>query len=146
MMDIDDLVHGQIQGREGMANDIGLLAHKSQLAETVKRLSSHGFDVYITADHGNTHCKGLGRLVGSGVETETRSHRMVVLKDIADVDGIKERFGMIEYPKYYLPKNLNYLMCDVGTSLDVKNEDVMSHGGMEIDEVIVPFIKIKAVK
>ena len=146
VMDIDDLVHGQIQGREGMANDIGLLAHKSQLAETVKRLSSRGFDVYITADHGNTHCKGLGRLVGSGVETETRSHRMVVLKDIADVDGIKERFGMIEYPKYYLPKNLNYLMCDVGTSLDVKNEDVMSHGGMEIDEVIVPFIKIKAVK
>lgn len=146
IMDIDDLVHRQTQGREGMANDIGLLAQKSLLSQTVKRLHSQGFDVYITADHGNTQCRGLGRLIGTGVETETRSHRMIVLKDIADVHGIKSKFDMVEYPKYYLPKNLNYLVCDVGTSLDNKNEDVMSHGGMAIDEVIVPFIKIKAVK
>ena len=53
---------------------------------------------------------------------------------------------MVEYPKYYLPKEYEYLICDAGTSLDVSGEQVMTHGGMTIDEVVVPFIKIKAEK
>ena len=38
------------------------------------------------------------------------------------------------------------MICDVGDSFDAKGEDVMSHGGISIDEGIVPFIKIKAVE
>lgn len=52
---------------------------------------------------------------------------------------------MIEYPKYYMNKAFDYLICDVGDSFDAKGEEVMTHGGITIDEVIVPFIKIKAV-
>ena len=59
---------------------------------------------------------------------------------------MKDRFGLVEYPKYYLPKEYEYLICDAGTSLDVSGEQVMTHGGMTIDEVVVPFIKIKAEK
>ena len=43
-------------------------------------------------------------------------------------------------------KAYEYLICDAGTSLDVSGEQVMTHGGMTIDEVVVPFIKIKAEK
>ena len=42
-------------------------------------------------------------------------------------------------------KAFDYLICDVGDSFDAKGEEVMTHGGITIDEVIVPFIKIKAV-
>jgi hypothetical protein len=52
---------------------------------------------------------------------------------------------MIDYPKYYLKKDYDYLICKVGDSFDAKDEDVMTHGGISIDEVIVPFITIKAV-
>ena len=34
---------------------------------------------------------------------------------------------------------------DSGESFDAKGDEVMSHGGITIDEVIIPFIKIKAV-
>ena len=112
----------------------------------VQRFLGEGFDVYISADHGNTLCTGLGRLTGSGVEVETKSHKMVVLKDFADKAGLIQKYGLIEYPKYYLPKEYDYLICDVGQSLDIKDETVMTHGGMSIDEVVVPFIKIKAGK
>ena len=37
------------------------------------------------------------------------------------------------------------MICGVGESFDAKGDEVMSHGGITIDEVIVPFIKIKAV-
>ena len=71
---------------------------------------------------------------------------MVALKDFADKDGLIEKYGLIEYPKYYLPKEYDYLICDVGDSFDAKGDDVMTHGGITLDEVVVPFIKIKAVQ
>ena len=140
ILDIDELVHAQYQGRVGMLNDDIVLMKQNKLAGLTKRLLQEGFDVYITADHGNTPCTGLGRLTGSGVEVETRSHKMVVLKNFANKDSLIERYGLLEYPKYYLPKDYDYLICDVGDSLDIKGENVMTHGGISLDEVVVPFI------
>ena len=142
--DVDDLVHAQPQGKIGMFNDISVMASEGRLASLTRSLLSDGFDVYITADHGNTQCTGTGRYVGAGVDVETRSHRMLVLRDFANKKSIMDKFAMVEYPKYYLPKENDYLICNSGTSLDVKGEQVMTHGGMTLDEVIVPFIKIKA--
>lgn len=146
IMDVDEMVHSQKQGRLGMAQDIGLLSRQRKLADLTKRLLSEGFDVYITADHGNTACTGMGHAKGTGVELETKSRRFLVLKDFADKETTKEKYGLIEYPKYYLPKEYDYLICDIGKSFDVNGEEVMSHGGITIDEVVVPFIKIKAVE
>lgn len=144
--DVDDMVHGQLQGRTGMYNDISLLMRQGKLIGTVRRMLRRGFDVYISADHGNVPCTGMGKLMKSGVETETKSHRMVVLKDFADKSAILEKYpGIIEYPGYYLDKNFTYLICGIGESFDAKGETVMNHGGITIDEVVVPFIKIKAV-
>ena len=142
--DVDDLVHAQQQGRIGMYNDISVLANQRKLVDTTKRMLSAGYDVYITADHGNTPCVGLGKYIGAGVEVETKSRRMMVLKDFADKSSLIEKYGLIDYPKYYLTKDFDYLICDVGTSLDAKGKEVMSHVGITIDEVVVPFIKMKA--
>ena len=144
--DVDEMVHAQQQGRLGMYNDISVLSDEGKLRRLTDRLRLKGFDVYITADHGNTLCTGIGKFVGAGVDIETKSHRMVVLKDFADKEKIADKFGLIEYPKYYLPKEYDYLICDTGVSLDNPSEQVMTHGGMTIDEVVVPFIKIKAVQ
>ena len=141
--EIDDMVHGQKQGRIGMFNDISLMAKQKKLADMVCRFVKEKFDVYITADHGNTLRKGIGRSHSAGVETETKSRCMLVLKDFADKDGLKDKYGLLEFPKTYLPKQFDYLICDVGISLDAKGEEVMSHGGITVDEVIVPFITIK---
>ena len=87
---------------------------------------------------------GLGRLMGAGLETETKSHKMVVLKGFANKANLIEKYGLLEYPKYYLPKEYDYLICNVGESLDIKGEEVMTHGGISLDEVVVPFISIRA--
>ena len=142
--DIDDMVHGQKQGRIGMYNDIGVMAKQRKLADLTGRLLSCGFDVYITADHGNTPRQGMGKLMGTGVETETKSRCMLVLKDFADKEGLKAKYNLLDFPKTYLPKDYDYLICDVGVSFDSKGEDVMSHGGISIDECVVPFIQVKA--
>ena len=60
--------------------------------------------------------------------------------------AILQKYGMIELEKKtFLPKAFDYLLCAEGQSFDDKGDQVMSHGGMTIDEVIVPFITLKAV-
>ena len=84
--------------------------------------------------------------MGTGVEMETKSRKFLVLRDFADKDKLMEKYSFVEFPKYYLSKEYDYLICDIGESLDAKGEDVMTHGGLSIEEVVVPFITIKAVE
>jgi hypothetical protein len=142
--DVDDIVHGQHQERVGMFNDMNVLGKSGKLTSLIKALKNSGFEIYITADHGNTPCVGVGGF-RSGVELETRSMRMAVLKDFADESGLLAEYAM-EYPGYYLDKKYRYFICKSGVSFDSKGERVMTHGGMSIDEVIVPFVKIKEVQ
>lgn len=144
--EVDDTVHGQGQSRIGMFNDVTVMRKQGKLVKLVKRLIKKGFDVYITADHGNTPCIGVGKLMKTGVEVETKSRRMLVLRDFADKQSLIDKHNMIDYPKYYLNKDYDYLICGVGQSFDSKGDDVMTHGGISVDEVIVPFITIKAVE
>lgn len=141
--DIDDLVHSQHQGKTGMYKDVELLSKSKKLSGTVNRFLNLGYDVYITSDHGNAPSIGMGKLIGTGVEIETKSKKMLVLKDIADKNALLSKYAMIDYPKYYLNKNYDYLICDINTSLDSLGRNVVTHGGITIDEVIVPFITIK---
>ena len=80
----------------------------------------------------------------AGVETETKSHRMIVLKDFADKDALIQSRNMVEYPGYFLDKKFDYLICSGHESMDAKGEQVITHGGMTLEEVVVPFIAIKA--
>lgn len=144
--EVDDLVHAQMLGRPGMLHDVGALAKQGRLAGLVRRLLNRGFDVYITSDHGNTPCTGMGTLRSTGVEVETRSRRMLILKDFADKRRLMEQYGLVDFPKYFLDKEWDYLLCGTGRSFDTRGKEVMSHGGMTLDEAVVPFIKIKAVE
>lgn len=142
--EVDDLMHGQHQGQIGMYNDILLMAKEGKLEKLINILLQEGFQVLITADHGNTCCVGAGGIRGFGVETETRSKRMLVLKEFGQqFDKIKDK--MYSYPGYYMDKKYQYFVCKNGMSLDNEGEKVITHGGITIEEVIVPFIKIKAV-
>jgi hypothetical protein len=142
--EIDDMVHGQMQGRPGMYNDITLFAKSSKLQDLIRDLATKGFEVYITSDHGNRVCTGVGTLRNTGVEVETKSKRMVILKDFAEENELIAKYAST-YEGYYLDKSYKYFICEPDVSYDVTNEEVVTHGGSTIDEVIVPFIKIKAV-
>ncbi|SES75705.1 PglZ domain-containing protein [Anaerobranca gottschalkii] len=142
--DVDDLVHAQKQGRVGMYNDLSLWAKSGKLQKLIKELYEQGFNIYITSDHGNTCCVGVGDIRNVGVEVETKSKRMLVLKDFAEYkDFFTDK--VIKYPGYYLDKDYQYFVCESDYSFDNKDKETMTHGGISIDEVIVPFIKVKAV-
>ena len=69
---------------------------------------------------------------------------MLVVNDLADAESQKEKYGLIEFPGTFLDKGYRYYLCPSGVSFDDPGKKVMSHGGISIDEVIVPFITIRA--
>ncbi len=144
--DIDDLVHNQLQGYSGMYRDIYHLAKTQKLQKLIKKLFKAGFTIYLTSDHGNVEADGIGKVKGIGVEVETKSQRVVIYKDFASEERVKNEFNVIEYPGYYLPKDNKYLICEDRSAFAAKGEQIVSHGGISIEEVIVPFITIKGVK
>jgi hypothetical protein len=140
--DVDDLVHGQIQGKQGMYNDITYLARNSRLQNLIKKLCRDRFNVYITSDHGNTPSTCIGNPPGNGVEVESKCKRALIYKDFADYEKIMEKFNLIKYPATFLPKEYNYLVCNSSEAFGVKGREIMTHGGINIEEVIVPFVTI----
>lgn len=144
--EIDDLIHNQKQGNLGMFNDIKLLSRSRKLQELIKRLNENGFDVYIASDHGHKETQTMGSPTGTGVELKTKSKRTMILKGFADYESIINDFDVIEYPPYFLPKEYKYLICEYDKSFGFEGNTALSHGGISIEEVIVPFIKIEGVK
>lgn len=143
--DIDDLIHNQKQGNLGMFNDIRLLSRSEKLYELIKSLYNSGFDVYLASDHGHKETQTIGNPTGTGVELKTKSKRTMILKDFADYKSVIDEFDMIEYPPYYLPKDYKYLLCEHNKSFGIKGSTALSHGGISIEELIVPFVKIEGV-
>lgn len=140
--DIDDMVHGQQQGRIGMYQDVRLWAKEGKLLDLIDKMLGRGFRVYLTSDHGNTVCVGGGGAKRSGVETATKSKRMIVLKDFAHVNDDLEARTFV-YPGYYSDKSYQYRICTGRTSFDSINSEVMTHGGISLEEVIVPFVEVR---
>jgi len=100
-----------------------------------------GYEVVITADHGNAQAIGQGK-PAEGVISErherARIYNEEILRDEAlnKFDGIKwpVNFGL---PDDYLP------VLAKGRSAFVKQDEKnVGHGGIAIEEVIVPFVHI----
>ena len=141
--DIDEFVHGQMQSGIGMYNDVNLYGRTQKLQNLIRYLVQNDFRVYLTSDHGNTPAIGRGKLKNTGVETESRSSRMVVREEFAG--DLSDDDRLIRYPGYYLNKNYQYYICENGVALETNDADVVAHGGISMDEVIVPFIEITGV-
>jgi hypothetical protein len=144
--EIDDLVHSQLQGLSGHLDGIERMAKTKKLDMLIKKFVQEGFEVFITSDHGNKQAIGIGKPKGTGVEVETKSQRMMILKDYASKESLKEIYHLREYPSYYLPKEYNYLICEDEEALAYQGDTIMSHGGISVEEVIVPFIRVKGDK
>ncbi len=143
---IDDLMHGQIQGQQGMYRDIASWARGGEFKRLVGSLIGQGFDVYVTSDHGNIEALGQGKPKSEGLLTEMTSLRARIYQDFADTDNTEENFQVFRYPAFYMPKEYQYIICEENTAFGTKGKSYVCHGGMSIEEVIVPFIRIKDVQ
>ena len=138
---IDELVHGAMLGKRGLSGQIREWCETGFVEKLLNLLISRGFHVYVTADHGNVDAEGIGRL-NQGVISEVKGERVRTYRNEtlagsvpADIEAFA--FGGPGLPPDFLPLYAN----GRGAFVPI-GQQVVAHGGMSVEELIVPFVKI----
>lgn len=140
---IDKIMHGMQLGAAGMHGQIKQWCEKGFLASMVEYLLSCGFDVWMTSDHGNIECYGKGR-PSEGVIAETSGKRSRIYSTSEFRSQVAAEFDFAhEWPQVGLPPDFFPLVAG-GRDAFVKSGDcIVGHGGIAIEEVIVPLVKFE---
>ena len=137
---VDKIMHGMQLGSAGMHNQIKQWCRSGFLAALVGQLLDYGYEVWLTADHGNIQCDGKGR-PSEGVIAETRGERVRVYptpelrSQVAGSFPFAHEWQPIGLPADYFP-----LMAGGRDAFVNPGEAIVGHGGITIEEVIVPLV------
>ena len=140
---VDKIMHGMQLGSAGMHNQIKQWCQSGFLGSLIGVLLDHDYDVWLTSDHGNIQCEGKGR-PSEGVIAETRGERVRVYptpelrSQVADSFAFAHEWNPVGLPTDYYP------LVAGGRDAFVKPGDsIVGHGGVAIEEVIVPLVKFE---
>lgn len=139
---IDQFIHGARQGNQTVYNEIRTWLQSDFLLNFIRDLLNSGFEVFLTSDHGNKECNGIGRL-NEGVLVESKGERMRTYssKKLRD-EAAKKHSDTIAWTDIGLPEDLHVLLAKGDGAFIPKNDRIVTHGGISIEEVIVPFVKV----
>lgn len=140
---VDKIMHGMQLGNEGMHGQIRQWCESGYLSSLIHHLFDKGFQVWLTSDHGNIECKGIGN-PGEGVIAETRGERVRIYptKELRTQIAEKYQDAAIWDP-IGLPSGYYPLLAKGTNAFVTKEKGTVTHGGASMEEVIVPLIKFE---
>jgi len=139
---IDDIMHGMNLGSCGMHNQIRHWAKQGHFSSLFKLLINHGYDLWITSDHGNLECEGIGN-ISDGALSETKASRVRIYQSevLRDQAAARSATSLSWTPKG-LPGDLYSLFAPYQASYHAIGKKIVTHGGISLEEVMVPLVKI----
>ena len=139
---IDDIMHGMNLGSAGMHSQIKHWVKQGYFDSLLQLLIDHGYTVWIISDHGNLECEGIGNIQdGSLSETKASRVRMYQSEVLRDQAALKSDGSLVWTPKG-LPNSLYSLFAPYQASYHSIGKKIVSHGGISLEEVMVPLVKI----
>ncbi|MBU2053723.1 MAG: BREX-3 system phosphatase PglZ [Proteobacteria bacterium] len=140
---VDRIMHGMELGAAGMHNQVRQWANQSYLASLLDLLLDRGFRVFLTSDHGNIEAEGCGR-PSEGAVADLRGERVRIYSDPLLRKKVADRFpDAVEWPSVGLPNDYLPLLAPSRKAFVREKERLVSHGGISIEEVIVPLVQIE---
>jgi len=127
---------------DAISDAANVWAGRTPLRGMIKEALAAGYRVVLTADHGQVECVGKGRL-NVGVLSEERSKRVMLFND-----KTVRTNAMTDWTDNFtpagLPPTLFPLFAADFHSFDLVGAATVSHGGLTLDEVIVPVAEVWA--
>ena len=139
---VDRMLHGAATGMDGLHAGVRNWAQRGSLAKLVGMLVDAGFDLTLTADHGNVEARGIGK-PDVGATAEQRGERVHVFRDELTRSNIAAQYsGSISWPTIGLPEDYLPLIAPARRAFIKEDTRTVAHGGVCIEELIVPFVRI----
>lgn len=142
---VDEIIHGAVLGKRGVAAQINSWCESGFVDRLFAMLLDQGFHIYLTADHGNAEALGIGR-PNQGVASELRGERVrtyrseTMIAETATAIPDSFRLDIAGLPANFMP-----LFAGERGAFVPKGDQVVVHGGMSLEELIVPFVKVSYV-
>jgi len=138
---VDDLMHSsELFGDAQLLANLDVWAESGFLTDLIARANAAGYETWITSDHGNLECLGAGS-VSEGVAIEAAGKRLLRYPNRTLRDASAAR-GTVWDEIPGLPATAEPLLFASGRDAFTRNLVSVSHGGLSIDEVIVPLARV----
>jgi hypothetical protein len=139
--EVDERLHKE-RSKEDVALWIGRWLNTGFVERLFSFLLMEGFSIYVTADHGNVDAIGIGK-PNQGVIAETRGERARVYRsESLRAESAAAYPGTISLDIAGLPSDFVPLFARGRSAFVSNGEQVVVHGGISVEELIVPFVKV----
>jgi hypothetical protein len=138
---IDEIVHGAKLGKRGIAGQIGTWCDTDFVENLLFILVDQGYQIYLTADHGNVDAEGIGRL-SQGVVSELRGERVRTYRSEVLAASVPAEIDAFRFDVSGLPSDFLPLYAGTRKAFVPNGDQIVAHGGISVEELIVPFVKI----
>jgi len=143
---IDEISHGVRLGLSQLHQDIAawLRDQGERMAERLEYWLDAGVDLYLASDHGHVEALGIGRPSG-GILAQTRGQRVRIYGDRA-----LARRQLVSFPGSWLwegdpllPEDWCLLFPPDRKAFANAGEQLITHGGITLEEMMVPLVRIE---
>jgi len=145
----DELAHNATLGTKDQQSSLKLWLDSSKglnsdpLENLIDSFLDREFSIFITSDHGHVEATGFGQ-PSEGLLAQTRGKRARIYKDHLLALRVQNTFSdtILWENDGILPDTMSVLMPSRRNAFTLNGDVVVTHGGISIDEIIVPLIQI----
>jgi hypothetical protein len=148
---IDEMIHGATLGTSDLQASVAVWLNKTDaqhqgslwLEALIQRLLNHGYTITVTSDHGHVEARGM-RQPQEGVVVVSRSKRARIYNDGDIARKVQSQYPdtILWHDDGLLPSNIWVLMPQGRRAFAPMDAQIVSHGGLTIDEMVVPLVTI----
>jgi len=146
---LDEIMHGSMLGEAGHQQSIELWLSGNQscnsdkLEMVIQTLLEQNFTVFISSDHGHCQAVGMGK-PAEGLMAQSRGQRARLYTDRRSAIQVQSGFEntILWKEDGLLPQDLTALLPTDRHAFAEHGEIIVTHGGITIDEIVVPLIEI----
>lgn len=140
---IDDITHSRRRmNKKLLLKTIKIELEDSNLDDLIRNLLKQDFNIYFVSDHGNIFSYGNGINVSRDL-FDSKAKRYLISNEKILLSEFKREIRdslLIQFKNIIGNDFLLLLFSNV--MFGGKNESTLTHGGISIEEVVVPFIKV----
>ena len=142
MNTVDNIMHGMQLGTAGMHSQVRQWCEEGFLKKVIDLLGQNKFDIFLSSDHGNVEATGFGS-PKEGALADTKGERVRIYSDDILRSQVFEKYpDSIKWPQIGLPENYFALIAPNRKAFVSNDKRTVAHGGLSLEEVIVPFVHI----
>ncbi|OBW63499.1 MAG: hypothetical protein A9183_07195 [Dehalococcoides mccartyi] len=139
---LDKIMHGMELGAAGMQSQVKQWIIQGFMEKLLDTLRENKFQTYITADHGNIEARGCGQ-PKEGLVADLKGERVRIYVDSTLRSSVTSKFpGSIEWPSIGIPETFLPLIAPNRMAFITEGHSTVTHGGVCIEELIVPFVHV----